>query len=118
MFRLLVVIEHHLVGLASDTGLLVTAERRVRGIGVIAVGPDAARLDAPAEAIGLVDIPGPYTGKKPKKHVVRNFYCLLRGVKGVDRYHGPEYLLLEHSHLVVPFENRRENVVTAREIAR
>src|SRR5436853_234929 len=42
---LLVVIEHHLVGFAADTGLLVSAERRMGRIGVIAIGPDAAGLD-------------------------------------------------------------------------
>ena len=43
---LLVVIEHHLVGLAADARLLVAAERRMRRIGMVAVGPDAAGLDA------------------------------------------------------------------------
>ena len=45
---LLVVVEHHLVGLAADAGLLVPAERRMRGVRVVAVRPDAAGLDLAA----------------------------------------------------------------------
>src|SRR5690606_33736042 len=51
---LLVVVEHHLVGLATHAGLLVAAERRMRGIQVVAVGPDAAGLDPAPHAIGAV----------------------------------------------------------------
>ncbi len=40
---LLIVVEHHLVGFAPDARLLVAAERRMGGIGVVAVDPDAAR---------------------------------------------------------------------------
>src|SRR6478752_8897634 len=46
---LLVVVEHHLVVLASDAGLLVATERGVRGVLVVAVGPDATGLDATAD---------------------------------------------------------------------
>src|SRR5271166_5658957 len=53
---LLVVVEHHLVGLAADARLLVTSERRVCGIGVVAIGPDTACLDRPAEAVKPVGV--------------------------------------------------------------
>ena len=49
---LLVVVEHHLVILAADARLLVAAERRVRRVGVVAVGPHAAGLDGAAHAVG------------------------------------------------------------------
>jgi hypothetical protein len=48
---LLMMIEHHPVRFTADARLLVAAERRVRGIGVVAIGPDAPRRDAAARAI-------------------------------------------------------------------
>src|SRR5882757_6534615 len=56
---LLVVIEHHLVVLAPDTGLLVTAERRVRRVGVEAVGPHPAGLDVAPGAVGDIAVAAP-----------------------------------------------------------
>src|ERR1700677_1085496 len=52
VLRLLVVVKHHLVVLAADTGLLVPAERGVRRVGVVAVRPDPACLDLPAGPVG------------------------------------------------------------------
>src|SRR5699024_4525473 len=46
VLRLLVVVEHHPVVLATDAGLLVATERGVRRVLVIAVGPDPAGLNA------------------------------------------------------------------------
>lgn len=43
VLHLAVVGEHHLVGLAADAGLLVAAERGVRGQLVVGVDPHAAR---------------------------------------------------------------------------
>src|SRR5262245_52199948 len=48
---LLIVVKHHLVCLAPDARLLVAAERCVRRIGVVAVGPYAAGLDLTAHAV-------------------------------------------------------------------
>ena len=56
---LAIVIEDHLVGLAAETRLLVTAEGSARGIEVIAVGPAAASLDATADAIRIGTVAGP-----------------------------------------------------------
>src|SRR5438445_9396211 len=67
---LLVVIEHHLVRLAADAGLLVAAKGRMRGIGVIAVGPDPAGLDRAAEPVGAVAVAGPDTGAEAVERVV------------------------------------------------
>src|SRR5258708_27155375 len=46
---LLVVVQHHLVGLAADARFLVAAEGRVRRVGVVAVGPHAPGLDGRSE---------------------------------------------------------------------
>lgn len=59
IFRLLVVVQHHAVGLAADARLLVAAEGRVGRVRVVAVGPDAARLDGAARAVGGVRVAGP-----------------------------------------------------------
>src|SRR6478736_3493973 len=56
---LLVVVEHHLVVLAADAGLLVAAERRVGGVGVVAVGPHPAGLDVTPGPVGGVAIARP-----------------------------------------------------------
>src|SRR3977135_4365702 len=67
---LLVVLEHHLVVLPADTGLLVPAEGGVRRVGVVAVGPYPAGLDAATGAVGGVDVPGPHAGAQPVQGVV------------------------------------------------
>src|SRR5690348_11298649 len=64
VLRLLVVIEHHLVSLAANTGLLVAAERRMRGIGVVAIGPHAPSLDRAAEAVAAIGVAAPHAGAK------------------------------------------------------
>src|SRR6476661_7414144 len=56
---LLVVVEHHLVVLPADAGLLVAAERRVGGIGVVAVGPHPAGLDITPGPVGGVAVARP-----------------------------------------------------------
>src|SRR6267142_269750 len=70
VFGLLIVVEHHLVGLAADARLLVAAERRMRGIGVIAVVPHPARLDSAAEAVEPVGITAPDTRTEAVERVV------------------------------------------------
>src|SRR5215470_16936380 len=67
---LLVVLEHHLVILAADAGLLVAAEGGVRRVQVIAVRPHPAGLDRPAQAIGGVHVPGPYAGPQAVQRVI------------------------------------------------
>src|SRR6516225_7290493 len=70
VFGLLVVIEHHLVGFTPDARLLVAAERRMRRIGVIAVGPDPTGLDGAAEAVAAVGVPAPDAGAEAIERVV------------------------------------------------
>ena len=52
-----IVIEHHLVGLATDARLLIAAERRVCRIQVIAIHPYTSSLDTAGELMNLVHIP-------------------------------------------------------------
>src|ERR1019366_10552069 len=70
VFGLLIMVEHHLVVLAPDAGLLIAAEGRVGGIGVIAIGPDAARLYRAAEAIAAVHVAAPHASAKAIERVV------------------------------------------------
>src|SRR5579875_258371 len=49
---LLVMVEHHLVRLPTEAGLLVAPERGMGGIQVVAVGPHPASLDLAAQEIG------------------------------------------------------------------
>src|SRR5690554_8200701 len=59
---LLIVFQRDLVGLAANTGLLVTTEGRVRRVCVIAVHPDPTSLDIAAYAVRQVGVAGPYAG--------------------------------------------------------
>src|SRR5712691_7449047 len=114
---LLVVIEHHLVGFATDTRLLVAAEGGMRRIGMIAIGPDAARLDGAAEAIEPARIAAPDTGTEAVERVVGDRERLVVIPEGRDRNHRPENFLLEDSHLVVALEHRRLDIEAAGKIA-
>src|SRR5450631_4541872 len=69
---LLVVLQHHQVGLATDTGVLVAAEGGVRRVGVIVVHPDPAGLDVAAGAVGRVAVAGPDACTQPEDRVVRD----------------------------------------------
>src|ERR1700754_1589022 len=62
VLRLLVVVEHHPVVLAADAGLLVPAERGMRRVGVVAVGPHASGLDLATGAVGRVRVARPDAG--------------------------------------------------------
>src|SRR5450756_870296 len=61
---------HHPVVLPADAGDLVTAERRTRGVLVVAVGPDPAGLDAAAHPVGPGAIARPDAGTEAVKRVV------------------------------------------------
>src|SRR5690606_31382960 len=54
VFGLLIMLQCLFVGFAADTGFLVATEGGVGRVGVVAVGPDAACLNAPAHAVGAV----------------------------------------------------------------
>src|SRR6266536_1625129 len=102
---LLIVIEHHLVGLAADTRLLIAPERRMRRIGVVAVGPNAAGLDRTPEPVAAIGIAAPYPGAEAVQRVIGDRQCLVVGLEGGDRDNRAENLLLEDSHLVVAMEH-------------
>src|SRR5262245_46155432 len=70
VLRLLVVLQHHLVVLPADARALVAAERRVRRVGVVAVGPHPAGLDGPAGPVGGGAVPGPDAGAEAVQRVV------------------------------------------------
>src|SRR3954447_488271 len=114
---LLVVVEHHLVVLAPDAGLLVAAEGGVRRVEVVAVRPDPPGLDLAAEAVGAAAVAGPHARPQAVERVVGDRERLRLVLEGRDRQHGPEDLLLEHPHLVVPREHGRLDVVAALELA-
>src|SRR5260370_19526282 len=99
---LLVMIQHHLVRFRADAGLLVAAECRMRRIRVKAVRPNPSGLDAAAEAIGHVEVAGPYAGTEAVQRVVGDLERLSRCIEGRHRNHGSEDLLLETAHLAVP----------------
>src|SRR5690349_15746010 len=62
VLRLLVVLEHHLVGLATDAALLVAAEGRVGGVRVVVVRPHPAGLDLATGPVGAVPVARPHAG--------------------------------------------------------
>src|SRR5262249_9197812 len=113
---LLIVVEHHLVGFAPDARLLVAAERRVRGIGMAAVGPDPARLDRPAEPVATVGVATPDAGPQAIGRVIGDREGLVVGLEGGDRNDWAEDLFLEYPHLVVALKHRGLNIEAAGEV--
>jgi hypothetical protein len=80
--------------LAPDARLLVAAERRVRRIEVVAVGPHASRLDAAAEAIGSWSTPVPcrvhMPGAQAVERVVGDRQRVASSLKRVTARTGPK----------------------------
>src|SRR5690554_6317060 len=70
VLSLLIMLQHHLVRLTPDARLLVAAECSVCRIEMVAVGPDPARLDRPAEAISPRAVARPHAGAEAIKRVV------------------------------------------------
>jgi len=62
-------LEGHLVGLATDAGLLVATEGRMGRVLVVAVGPDAAGLDTTPHAEGHID------GNAPSRWYRSKCFC-------------------------------------------
>src|SRR5271166_3075786 len=89
----------------------------MRGIGMVAVGPHASRLDGAAHAVGGVAIARPHAGAQAVERVVgdrdRVGFVLELGHRD-DR---PEDFFLEHAHLVVPGQDRRLDVIAAGQLA-
>src|SRR5271154_4652969 len=114
---LLIVIKHHLVVFAADARLLVAAERRMRGIGVVAIGPDAASLDRAAEAVAAIGVAAPHAGAETVERVIGDRQRLLVGLERGHRDDRAKDLLLEDAHLVVALEYGRLDVIAARILA-
>src|SRR5271166_5401539 len=97
---LLIVVKHHLVGLAPDAGLLVAAERRMGRVGVIAVGPDAPGLNRTTEAIGPIAVAGPDSGAEAIQGVVGDFQRFRVVLELRHRNDRAEDFFLEDAHLI------------------
>src|ERR1700739_778248 len=114
---LLVVIEHHAVGFAANAGLFVSAKRRMRRIGVIAIDPHAPGLDPAAKAMTTVHLARPEAGAESVECVIGDFERIGFRLEGGDGNDRSEDLFLEDAHLVVALEDRRLHKVTAVEFA-
>lgn len=62
VFRPLIMVEHHLMVLATDSRHLVSTERGMGRILVIAVDPDATCLNLATEPVGAVHVTRPDAG--------------------------------------------------------
>src|SRR6056297_253894 len=105
-----VVGEHHFVVLPPDAGLLVPTEGRMGRIMVVAIRPDAARLDLSAHAEGAVTVPGPDACAQTVERVVGDRQRLSLVLEGRYRDDGTENLLLEDAHRVFTEENGRFDI--------
>ena len=110
-------VEHHLVVLAPDAGLLVAAERGVRRVLVVAVRPDPAGLDLATGPVGLRTVARPDAGAEPVEGVVGDLERVVLVVEAGHRDDRAEDLLLEDPHRVVALEDRRLDVVAAGQVA-
>src|SRR6266516_1947186 len=109
-------VQHHLVSFAPYSGELVAAEGGMGWIQVIAVGPDAARMQPAPPPIGRMDASRPYGRPQPVQRVIANVDRFLLVFEGRNGDHGAKDFLLENAHLVVPLEDRRLHVVTAGDV--
>ncbi len=103
--------------LTAHAGLLVTAERGVRRVQVVAVGPHAARLDRTAHAVGAVDVAGPHAGAEAELGVVGNRQGFGFVLEGGDAHHRAKDFFLEHAHFVGALEQGRLDVITTGHVA-
>ena len=93
------------MGFAPDTGVLVAAERGVRRVQVVAVGPHAARFDSAAHTVGTVDVAGPQPGARAELGVVgqrRGFGLILKVVTPIT---GPKISSRKKRMLLLPVIN-------------
>src|SRR4051812_35343198 len=98
---LLIMIEHHLASLATDAGLFVAAECRMRRIGVIAVGPHAPCLNLTAKSVSTRAVARPHTGTQTVHRIVGDLERFIFVFESRHRHHWTENFFLEDTHLVV-----------------
>lgn len=112
IFVVAVVVKHHFVIFSAETALFITAERRVSGIIVIAIDPDASGFDGARDLVKLVRVACPDSRAETVKRVVGDFDRFGFVFESRDRSHGTEDFFLKHAHFVVTFEQGRLNVET------
>ncbi|MEE8658444.1 hypothetical protein DOFOFD_05410 [Acetobacteraceae bacterium EV16P] len=98
--------------LTSNARFFISAKSRVRGIGVIAIDPDASGLNATPHTEACVRITAPHASAQTIFRVIgdgEGFLFRFKGCHGEDR---AKNLLLEDSHFVMTLEDRRLNVET------
>src|SRR5580692_16062 len=110
---LLIVIEHHAMGFAANARLLVSAKRRMRGIGMIAVDPDATGLNCTAKMVAAVGIAAPQSGTEPVERIVGDFQGVRFVLECGHRDYGSEDFFLEDAHAVVALEDGWLHIVAA-----
>src|SRR5580698_11157128 len=111
-------IEHHLVVLAANAGLLVAAERGVGGIQVIAVDPDAAGLNTPSETIATVCVPAPDSCAQSVRRIVGDGQRFALIPERCYRQNRSEDFFLEDPHFVIAAEDGGLNIITVRQFPR
>merc|ERR1712000_794832 len=97
---LLVVFQSHFVGFTADTGFLVTTERCVCRVHVVAVGPYTTGLDVATHAVSTVHVAGPYTGAQTEFGIVSNSQSFCFVFEGGYRDNRAKDLFLEDTHVV------------------
>ena len=103
-------IQHHFVGFPADARLLVAAKGGMGRIGVIAVHPHPAGLNAPGHAIGAVHIPGPDARPQAKLGVVGNGQRVGLVLEGGNSHRRTKDLFLKHPHVIAALENGGLNI--------
>ncbi|MNO67924.1 hypothetical protein D3C76_587410 [compost metagenome] len=105
------------MGFTADAGLLVPAERGMRRVQVVAVGPYATGLDRAAHTVGAVDVAGPQPGAEAELGVIGDGQGFGFVLEGGDAHHRSEDFFLEHAHFVGALEQGRLDVIAGRETA-
>ena len=109
-------VEHLEVVFTTDARLLVTAERRMGWIGVVAIGPDAACLNGATEAISARAVTRPDACAQSVKRIIGNRERFGIVLEGCDRNNRAKDFLLENPHLVGALEHSWLNVIAACQI--
>src|SRR6516165_144470 len=99
--------------LAADARLLIAAERGVRRIGMVTVGPHPARLDCAPEPVAAVYVAAPNAGAQAVQRVVGYRQRLLVRLESRNGHDRAKDLLLEDPHLVVALEHGGLDVIAA-----
>src|SRR5690554_1984948 len=110
-------VEHHFMVFSTKSGLFISAKWRVCGISMVLAYPNPNSLSGPWHLKHFVCVAGPNTGSQTINGVVCNFNGLLSGFKGSKRNYRPEYFFLENTHLIIPFQNCRLDIISIFSIA-